>query len=108
MISSLCIEERQYFFHRTCAMWKHLGCGCSVNNVIKLELDMPERTTYDYDNPSDRARAEADVELALSQFDDDDSPYLSYESAIPAPALSGARPKSARTKHHARPRTAAQ
>ncbi len=89
-------------------MWKHLGCGCSVNNVIKLELDMPERTTYDYDNPSDRARAEADVELALSQFDDDDSPYLSYESAIPAPALSGARPKSARTKHHARPRTAAQ
>ncbi|CAK9199899.1 unnamed protein product [Sphagnum troendelagicum] len=79
-----------------------------VNNVIKLELDMPERTTYDYDNPSDRARAEADVELALSQFDDDDSPYLSYESAIPAPALSGARPKSARTKHHARPHTAAQ
>ncbi|CAM6129993.1 unnamed protein product [Calypogeia fissa] len=73
------------------------------DNILRLELDMPERTTYDYDNPSDRARAEADVELALMEFEDD-TPYYSYESTLPTPA----RPKSARTKHHSRPKTAAR
>lgn len=80
-----------------------------MDNILRLELDMPERTTYDYDNPGDRARAEADVELALSEFDDD-SPYLSNDFSVPAssspkPAQSSARPKSARIKHHTRPRS---
>lgn len=64
---------------------------------------MPECTTYNYDNPSDRARAEADVELALMEFEDD-TPYYSYESTLPTPN----RPKSARTRHHLRPQTAAR
>ncbi|KAG6554945.1 hypothetical protein Mapa_003529 [Marchantia paleacea] len=72
-----------------------------MDNIWRLELDMPERTTYDYDNAIDRARAETDVELALMEFDDE-SPYFSYESNLPTPA----RPKSARTKHHSRPKTA--
>lgn len=73
-----------------------------MDNILKLELDMPDRTTYDYDNAEDRARAEADAALALSEFDDD-GPYFSYESAVSTPA----RPKSARNKH-GRPRTAAR
>ncbi|KAL2622279.1 hypothetical protein R1flu_002484 [Riccia fluitans] len=70
-------------------------------NIWRLELDMPERTTYDYDNPIDRARAETDVELALMEFEEE-SPYFSYNEPNVAPA----RPKSARTKHHSRPKTA--
>ncbi|KAL3691783.1 hypothetical protein R1sor_005434 [Riccia sorocarpa] len=73
-------------------------------NIWRLELDMPERTTYDYDNPIDRARAETDVELALMEFEEE-SPYFSYnEPSAPTPV----RPKSARTKHHSRPKTAAR
>nr|AMS24209.1 kinesin 2 protein [Marsilea vestita] len=48
-------------------------------NILKLELDLPERATYDYYDPVERIRAESQIHQCFKDCDKS-SPYLSYDS----------------------------
>lgn len=72
------------------------------DNVLKSELDLPERVTYDYYDPMDRLRAESQIHQSFKEFDKT-SPYLSYDSHTQFHHHSStSRPKSAHVTQHAR------
>jgi kinesin family protein 3/17 len=86
-----------------------------VDNILKMDLEMSEgRNPFEFDKSSRTSNNDAEVEHALRELRADEDPYFSYESNSvppqPAPALAGARPKSARTKHHrhTRPQSASR
>lgn len=96
---------------------EHISCECAftrliravecrVDNILKMDLEMSEgRNPFEFDKA--RSSNDADVEHALRELRADDDPYFSAYDSVqkqPAPALAGARPKSARTKHHRHPR----
>jgi hypothetical protein len=82
-----------------------------------MELDMPERTTYDYDGGAGNARVQATLNHAFADdgemlFSDAmQNVYLSYDEGEAdrkkAGSRASARPKSARPKS-GRPKTAAR
>ncbi|XP_024529878.1 kinesin-II 95 kDa subunit [Selaginella moellendorffii] len=56
------------------------GSRYQMDNVLKIGLDIPKHTLYDYENHLDRAQAQAHIMQAFSpNFGEDDGPYLSYE-----------------------------
>lgn len=80
-----------------------------------MDLEMSEgRNPFEFDKSCRTSNNDAEVEHALRELRADEDPYFSYESNSvppqPAPALAGARPKSARTKHHrhTRPQSASR
>ncbi|GAQ91439.1 Kinesin-like protein [Klebsormidium nitens] len=89
-----------------------------AENILTMELDMPERTTYDYDGGPGNARVQATLNHAFADdgeqlFSDTlQSAYLSYDDGDSADkkraaSRAAARPKSARPKS-GRPKTAAR
>jgi hypothetical protein len=75
---------------------------CRDDNVLKLELDAPERPTYDYYDPVDRVRAESHIHQCFREFDKSSS-YLPDDAQMPVlhhPSIP--RPKSAHGSQHNR------
>ncbi|KAH7284694.1 hypothetical protein KP509_34G066800 [Ceratopteris richardii] len=73
-------------------------------NVLKLELESPERVTFDYCDPIDRIRAESQIHQCLKDLDNGNA-YFSYDSRpspLPQYRSSPSRPKSAHVSQHAR------
>lgn len=89
------------------------GHWCRVDNILKMDLEMSEgRNPFEFDK-SRTSNNDAEVEHALRELRAEEDPYFSYDNSVPqqpAPALAGARPKSARTKHHrhTRPQSASR
>jgi hypothetical protein len=68
-------------------------------NILNLELDMPERTTYDYEGPGMNPRVQAAINAAFA--DDSEmlpASYIPVSAPVPEEKAKPARPGSARRK----------
>jgi len=65
-----------------------------TDNIIALDLDLPERTTIDYEGPSVEPRVQAALEAALSEEQD-----MSFAAQDNLPTLSGSPALQSRVHH---------